>query len=328
MDRPAFRMALQRAVAAGFFLLLGVLPGYAGNDTRAADDSNCRSPAIDICELFPGPQGRIAKITSDNTAAVEVVVRRGDRCRPAAVGCFLNPGDKVFVRPPDKTVTVTIKLPNAKDAKVVDYMEIPEIQGHGFLDRPALALLLDLAGANLSKAQEIALAAIGATRSPDPTAEITLPGAVGTAPQAVDRGRPLLLRWYGGAPPFRIEWASAGGTRHQVIETCERNQRFDLSSDPRGDDYTLTIAGSNDVRLTLPLRLVVATNVPVAPGIEVAQDEETRELVEAVWLLTRAPITWRLEALSRLEFLARDHDNIVAQAIVDPAPSPDGQKDR
>jgi hypothetical protein len=180
--------------------------------------------------------------------------------------------------------------------------------------------------ADASPARHMALAMIGAARSLDPTAEITLPGAIGTAPQAVEKGRPLLLRWNGGTPPFQIELAVAEGTQREVIETSERNQRLDLTLDPLGDNYTLTIAGRNDVRLSLPLRLVAATDVPVAPGIDAAPDQEARELVQAVWLLTRAPITWRLEALSRLELLARDHDNIVAQAIVDPAPSPDGQK--
>jgi hypothetical protein len=183
---------------------------------------------------------------------------------------------------------------------------------------------------DVREAREKAFASIGATRSLDPAAEITLPGAIGTVPQAVDRDRPLLLHWYGGAPPFRIELAlvSAGGTRGPVIETSESNQRLKLSSDTLGGDYTLTIAGRNDARLSIPLRLVAATDVPVPPGIEAADNEEVRELVEAVWLLTRAPITWRLEALSRLDFLARDLNNRVAQAIVDPATSADGQKNR
>jgi hypothetical protein len=255
---------------------------------------------------------------------------------------------------PEQQVTVTIKLPDAQckmlevgkkpaadsavmkgspnaqcDKWVGASLTIDEIPGRGFFDLPIFAVLLDLAGPNLSKAQEMARAAIGATRSLDAAAEITLPGAIGTAPQTVDGSRPLIWRWNGGTPPFRIELASAGTTPHQVVETSERTQRLDLSSDPTGNGYTLTIVGTNDVRLTLPLHVVDATDVPVVPGIEAAaQDPEARELVEAVWLLTRAPMTWRLEALSRLEFLARDHDNIVAQAIVDPAPSPDGQTDR
>jgi hypothetical protein len=189
------------------------------------------------------------------------------------------------------------------------------------------ALLKDLfPDRDSRKQQEIALAAIGATRGLDPDAEISLPGAIGTAPEAVDISRPLLLRWNGGAAPFQIELAEAR-IGQRVVETSERNTRLDLSAYPRGAAYTLTISGKNDVRLSLPLSLVAPADVPLAPGIDAAQDPEARELVEAVWLLSRTPIMWRLEALSRLELLAREHDNIVAQAIVEPAPSADGERD-
>jgi hypothetical protein len=176
------------------------------------------------------------------------------------------------------------------------------------------------------KQRAIALAVIGATRGQDPDAEIDLPGAIGTAPQFVDVSRPLLLRWIGSAPPFHIELSEAG-TALRGIETSERNAHLDLSSHPPGT-YTLTIAGKNDVSLLLPLSLVAPVDVPLAPGIDAAQDRAARELVEAVWLLTRAPIAWRLEALSRLEWLAKDKHNIVAQSILEPAPSPDEEKNQ
>lgn len=184
-----------------------------------------------------------------------------------------------------------------------------------------------LPGVKLRQVRQAALATIGATRSLDPEAEITLPGAIGTAPQVVDNSRPLLLRWNRGAPPFHIELAERG-IGHRVIETFERNARLDLSGYPRGAAYTLTIAGRNDVSLSLPLSLVAPGDVPLAPGIEAAQDPEARDLVEAVWLLARAPVTWRLEALSRLESLAKDKNNIVAQAIIEPTSAPDGEQDR
>jgi hypothetical protein len=178
----------------------------------------------------------------------------------------------------------------------------------------------------LREVRQAALATIGATRGPDPDAEVTFPGAIGTAPQAVDTSRLLQLRWNGGAPPFHIELAEAS-VGHRLIETSERDGRLDLRAYPLGA-YILTIAGKKNVRLSLPLSLVAPADVPLAPGIDAVQDPEVRELVEAVWLLTRAPITWRLEALSRLELLAKDKNNIVAQAIIEPAPSPDGEQDR
>ena len=55
-----------------------------------------------------------------------------------------------------------------------------------------------------------------------------------------------------------------------------------------------------------------------APEIDVEADADARELVTALWLLTRAPTRWRLEALSRLDMLAGERDNIVAQAIIEP----------
>jgi hypothetical protein len=174
--------------------------------------------------------------------------------------------------------------------------------------------------------RQAALATIGATRGQDPNAEIALPGAIGTAPQAVDSSRPLLLRWDGGAPPFQIELVQTGN-EHRLVTTSKRDERLDLSTYPQGTGYSLTIAGKNDVRVSLPLSLVAPADVPLAQGIDSAPDLEARELVEAVWLLTQAPISWRLEALSRLLWLARDKNNIVAQAIVEPAPLPDEGKE-
>jgi hypothetical protein len=222
----------------------------------------------------------------------------------------------------------TSLVPSAELAQ--DVADSPPSNGEKF--RAAMAvfegLRKDLFGyQKLREARAIALAAIGATRGLDPDAEITLPGAIGMAPQVVDISRPLLLPWNGGTPPFQIELAEASIAQRRV-GTSERYARLDLGGYPRGTAYTLTIAGKNDVSLSLPLSLVAPADVPLAPGIDAVQDLEARDLVEAVWLLTRAPIAWRLEAISRLEWLAKEKDNIIAQAIVEPAPPPDEEKNQ
>jgi hypothetical protein len=290
----------------------------------------------------------------------------GERCGPsatrtaysqAAAEVYAKPAHQVLAQPLDRGAHLCIAAVYRSDAKMdtlkhsggktddisptfpippVELVQhaadiLPSYGNPTFVEkwRAATAVFKGLyrdlfADDELREARKIAFAAIGATRGLDPDAEITLPGAIGTAPQAVDISRLLLLRWNGGAPPFQIELAEAS-MRQRVVETSERNARLDLGAYPRGA-YTLTFAAKNDVRLSLPLNLVAPVDVPLAPGIEAAQDPEARELVEAVWLLARAPITWRLEALSRLELLAKDKDNIVAQAIVEPAPSPEGDK--
>jgi hypothetical protein len=347
----ARRAVLWWVALIGFWISLVLLPAWA-DPLPAADDENCSANEVPlVCpeDMAPmandkdcpsevaedgscnwcltpcrGLQARIFALKAPNGQTANAYVKREGKpsCR-AAQECFLNYGDMVIA---GKKTTVSIKMADGT-VKSVCPEHTRKVCWKSNNPNLIVALYRALFGPDVALARDVALATIGATRSLDPMAEITLPGAIGTAPQTIDGGRPLLLRWNGGAPPFQIEMAVTGGTPVRMIQTSERNQRIDLSSDPLGDNYILTITGKNDVRLSLPLHPVTAAEVPLAPGIEAAQHQEARELVEAVWLLTRAPITWRLEALSRLEVLARDHDNIVAQAIVEPAPSPDEEKD-
>ena len=57
---------------------------------------------------------------------------------------------------------------------------------------------------------------------------------------------------------------------------------------------------------------------PTAQEVPNLDDREARDLVDALLLLTKGAVQWRLEALSELQALAVDHKNIVAKAILDP----------
>jgi hypothetical protein len=211
-----------------------------------------------------------------------------------------------------------------RQVKIIDFNQpivIPTLQPPSRFDR-VLSVLRELAGIDGSDARNIALGTIGATRSLDANfLPITMPGMIGLGQQYVDVGRSLHMRWSGGAEPFRLELISAetkDRPLNQISTTSERYARVNLSQYPLGL-YDLIIVGAEHIPLTLRLRLVTPSDVPSPQGVDPLADEEARELVNAVWLLTRAPSPWRLEALSRLETLAREHDDIIAQVILDPA---------
>lgn len=296
---------------AALVLLLGLFPVWPRGVRADQDDGSGK-----ICSRTWGLQGRITAINSkpglEKSLSPRAYVERGQEIRPATVDCFLSRGD--FVRPGPATVVI-VELPSE------------QVTAADFYHPLIVGLSQDFAVADASKARELALATIGGTRSPDraapAAAEITLLGAIGTAPQSIDSSRPLIVRWSGGTPPFRIELSGIGSNDSWMMETSDRSQRLDLSWHPPGAGYTLTIVGANEDRLALPIRLVSAADVPVAPELEAVRDEDAHELMEAVWLLMRASLDWRLEALSRLELLATDRKNVAAQAIV----SPEGARD-
>ncbi len=85
-----------------------------------------------------------------------------------------------------------------------------------YLAMRVLDLISELIGHDGEDAQELARATVAATRSnkfvPEDEQPVALGGAIGTAPQSVDRSRPLRLAWHGGRPPFRVEVAATSGS--------------------------------------------------------------------------------------------------------------------
>ncbi|MBV8851330.1 MAG: hypothetical protein JOZ16_17300 [Methylobacteriaceae bacterium] len=183
-------------------------------------------------------------------------------------------------------------------------------------------LIHEWAGHNGEDAQELVHATVAATRSTDdvPANEqpVALGGAIGTVPQSIDRSRPLRLAWYGGVPPFRVEIAAMPGNKPvQDLTSDTRAMVLDLTTLPPAT-YRLIISAVNKSRLSLRLALVEPADIPVAPQSADATTNEQKSLLEAVWLLMRGDVKWRLEALSELQALADVEGNSVAKQILAP----------
>jgi hypothetical protein len=299
-------------MAAGF--VSWCLPSSADTPPRIEDE---------ICSLASDLQGRIQDIIADAGVPPTVNIERGGQPREARIGCLVRAGDIVRPRPGTRVFIMLrdgeVKTINFNEPMVIP--PAPALRPSGGIEH-VLTVLRELAGADASEARKVALGTIGATRSPNGAyPPVTLPGLFGLGQQYVDGGRSLHVRWNGGAAPFRIDLVPAQTSdraANATLTTSERFAQFDLSRHPAGN-YDLTIAGTDIRPLTLRLHITTASEVPSAQAIDPSADEEARELVEAVWLLTRAPSRWRLEALSRLETLASEHDDVIAQVILDPA---------
>jgi hypothetical protein len=311
--QPRFGKCAIRSLVTVAGFALWCLPSSADNLPQTEDQ---------LCSLTPGLQGRIEDITAAPGVRPAVNVERDGTLHEARVGCLLRAGDIVRPRPGTK---VAVMLPNG-EIRTIEFnqaMVIPQgPERSGAIGR-LYTVLRELAGADVSEAREKALGTIGATRSANAASPpIMMPGMLGLGQQYVENSRPLYVRWKGGVAPFRIEFSpartSTAPTSAVLATTSERFARLDLSRYTAGD-YALAITAADQRPLTLRVRITTPTEVPSAPQMDPSADEEALELLEAVWLLTQAPSQWRLEALSRLETLAREHDNLIAQVILDPA---------
>ena len=61
--------------------------------------------------------------------------------------------------------------------------------------------------------------------------------------------------------------------------------------------------------------MVPPTEVPTTTALDQIDGQRARDLAQALWLLTQAPSDWRLDALSRLTFLAKDQHDPIARSI-------------
>ncbi len=310
--KPAHWMVIR----CGNFRLAGALAALWIVSATCSPALASTGPGDDICGLVPGLQGRIGDVTSDPGVAATAYVERAGQTHPVASGCFVREGDIVRVGPGTKA---TVMLPNHQVATATfdAPLPVPSVKPGGYFTE-ILGVLRSVAGDDGSQAREVATAKIAATRSLRPP--FFLLGVADAEEQLIDVGNPLYLRWEGGAPPFAVALLPAsGGAPVTISGIAERTARIDAQKFAAGI-YQLTIASSGQTVPPIQLRVVAHSEVPTDPDAANIKDDEARELVNAVWLLTRGPEPWRLEALSRLKFLAAERDDIVAQDIVAASP--------
>ena len=75
----------------------------------------------------------------------------------------------------------------------------------------------------------------------------------------------------------------------------------------------------------LDFLVVPATEVPTTTALDQINGQQARDLAQALWLLAQAPSDWRLEALSRLAFLAKDQNDPIARSIFEDSSNGSGR---
>lgn len=268
----------------------------------------------EICGLVPGLQGRIGDVHSDPGIEASVSVERGGQSRVVSTGCYLRQGDIVRA---GRGTTASVILPSHQvatasfDAPVT----VPATPSSAHLT-PILGVLRAIAGDDGAKARDAAMAKIAATRGlREPP---YLPGLVSAVEQRVSTGNALFLHWEGGSPPFAIRLRAQGSGGDPALNlsgVATRIARLDTQRLAAGR-YDLTIADRNQTVLMIHLQLVPDSDVPVSPDAAAADDDESKALLNAVWLFMRGAEEWQLEALSRLEYLAVERDDVVADGVV------------
>jgi hypothetical protein len=136
--------------------------------------------------------------------------------------------------------------------------------------------------------------------------------------QRVDRSRPLEVQWQGGSFPFSIELEGPRGTTLPPIRQSvhsERVFRVKFHSRPTGEYRLIFTCCGGKVARFLDFLVVPPTEVPTTTALDQIDGQRARDLAQALWLLTQAPSDWRLDALSRLTFLAKDQHDPIARSI-------------
>lgn len=296
------RLGMRRAAA------LVILASFLGPTLGQACEPS-------LCEYGPESRASVNKVERQAGAKDWLRVERGNETVHAKSGCFLQPGD---ILRPDAGISAEIRMPDKTlhSVKFPEVLEIPEVAvTSGF--QSLLDFTLGILGSDWHDARDMATAVVGETRETIPSRYLIVPGVFDVGEQSIDTSHPLWLRWVGSAAPFSMSIrGGTGGTTRVLQTTGERHARLDLSG-MAGGAFALEIKGANGVSLTLPLRLVSSGEVPPPQGATTSDASSQEYRVEAaIFLLRRAPSTWRLEAISRLLALAGEDNDFFAQAIV------------
>jgi hypothetical protein len=198
-------------------------------------------------------------------------------------------------------------------------LSIPSASQPGWTDR-MIAILKGMAGDDIGIARTMANVREARTRAmaqADEASAIAIPGLLGDARQTVLADQPLLLRWTGGHGAYSVKLADAHARVRAALTTTD--QHLELPTDKLDEgDYDLTIDCPHCLSVLVPVKLVRKARLPSTPEIDTLSNNEEKDRLLAVWLLTEGPDEWRLQALSLLQFEARDRADMVAQAILAP----------
>lgn len=268
-----------------------------------------------LCECGPNTRASVIKVERQAGADTWLSVERGLDVQQAKAGCFLQPGD--IVRP-GAGVSAEINMPDntVRPVKFPDVVEIPEVAVTGSFRR-LMDFALDIIGKDWQETRDMAAAIVGDTREMIPSQYLIMPGVYAVGEQSIDPSHTLSIRWVGSTAPYSISMAKDDGGAAKVLDvTDDRHANLTMSGVAPGV-YTLEIKGANGISLELPVRLVAAKDVPLLEGATTDEpSSQEYRLEEALFLLRRAPPTWRVEAISRLLVLANENQDFFAQAIV------------
>jgi hypothetical protein len=288
--------------------------------TQVTSESWAKDTEIELqrfCAIVEGPLGRIVEISASPQLKPSVMVERGSEVQSVKAGCYLRGND--VVRAGEGTSVTVIQT----DGRTVigDFnhrLLMPVVLDIGLTNR-IWAAVHEWAGGDLSEARNRLRTSVAATRAGDES-PILIRGLFEVDAQRIGGERNFEVQWDGGTFPFQIDLEGPRGTSLRPIRqsaSSERAIRLDFRSRPTGE-YRLTITSSSGkVRRFLNFLVVPAKEVPMAPTLEQINDQRTRDLIQAIWLLTKGPSQWRLDALSRLALLAKDQRDPIARSILE-----------
>jgi hypothetical protein len=300
------RDALRSMMRFGFALCIGAA-AVCSTGAVAQEDS--------ICKLAMGHQARISEIRVRSGGTAYVQVERAGQIYQVTSNCLIQGGD--IVRPL-RGSTVLVVMPSGETAVAEADHPLPiPVSARPGRAASLLAVLSSFLGEDIGLARAMANVKIAEARALDKASEkmaIAIPGLLGAARQNIVAERPLLLRWSGGAVPYSVK-LQAGSPQGSTILVATGPQ-IELPPLHPGE-YSLTISCVGCTSLSVPLRAAPESLLPTTPGVQALLPED-RATAEAAWLLVQGPEEWRLEAISRLNVQARDHGDVIAQAILAP----------
>ena len=218
-----------------------------------------------VCEIAAGLQGRIENIFASSGAAPRLQVERGGRLYPAKAGCFLLAGDIVRTRP---GVTAVISLPEGGSAQAdFDHpLVVPNMNRPNYL-QSVIEVLREIVGANGEKARSPVTGQVEMRAAdddePGPLLIPGISGVDGLGRQSVVREAPLVIRWSGGASPFRVRLVWGEGDQFVDLKGGpERFARMDVHN-ARSGPAEVRILSSDGKETRIGINLASKANRPL-----------------------------------------------------------------